>query len=69
MSLSRRDFLKTTAAASAAAAVGITVPQEAQAAAAQAESGWRWDKAACRFCMGQGRLSLLWYRLWYHACN
>jgi nitrate reductase NapA len=50
MSLSRRDFLKTTAAASAAAAVGITVPQEAQAAAAQAESGWRWDKAACRFC-------------------
>jgi len=50
MSLSRRDFLKTTAAASAAAAVGITVPQEAKAAAAQAESGWRWDKAACRFC-------------------
>ena len=50
MSLSRRDFLKTTAAASAAAAVGIAVPQEAKAAAAQAESGWRWDKAACRFC-------------------
>ena len=50
MSLSRRDFLKTTAAASAAAAVGITVPQEAKAAAAQAEAGWRWDKAACRFC-------------------
>jgi len=50
MSLSRRDFLKTTAAASAAAAVGITVPQEAKAAAAVAESGWRWDKAACRFC-------------------
>jgi nitrate reductase NapA len=50
MSLSRRDFLKTTAAASAAAAVGIAVPQEARAAAAQAESGWRWDKAACRFC-------------------
>ena len=50
MSLSRRDFLKTTAAASAAVAVGITVPQEAKAAAAQAESGWRWDKAACRFC-------------------
>ncbi len=50
MSLSRRDFLKTTAAASAAAAVGIAVPQEAKAAAAVAESGWRWDKAACRFC-------------------
>lgn len=50
MSLSRRDFLKTTAAASAAACVGITVPQEAKAAAKQAEAGWRWDKAACRFC-------------------
>jgi len=50
MSLSRRDFLKTTAAASAAAAVGITVPQEAEAAAKQAQAGWRWDKAACRFC-------------------
>jgi nitrate reductase NapA len=50
MSLSRRDFLKTTAAASAAACVGITVPQEVQAAAKQAEAGWRWDKAACRFC-------------------
>ncbi len=50
MSLSRRDFLKTTAAASAAAAVGITVPQEAKAAAAQAEAGWRWDKSVCRFC-------------------
>ena len=50
MSLSRRDFLKTTAAASAAACVGITVPQEAEAAAKQAEAGWRWDKAACRFC-------------------
>jgi nitrate reductase NapA len=50
MSLSRRDFLKITAAASAAAAVGITVPQSAKAAAAQAESGWRWDKSVCRFC-------------------
>lgn len=50
MSLSRRDFLKTTAAASAAAAVGITVPQSAKAAAAQAESGWKWEKSVCRFC-------------------
>jgi len=50
MSLSRRDFLKTSAAASAAAAVGIAVPQEVQAAANQAESGWRWDKSVCRFC-------------------
>ena len=50
MSLSRRDFLKTTAAASAAACVGIAVPQEAQAAAKIAQAEWRWDKAACRFC-------------------
>jgi len=50
MSLSRRDFLKTSAAASAAAAVGISVPAELQAAGAQAEANWRWDKAVCRFC-------------------
>ena len=50
MSLSRRDFLKSTAAASAAAAVGISVPSEVKAAAEQAEAGWRWDKAVCRFC-------------------
>ncbi len=50
MSLSRRDFLKNSAAVAAAGAVGIAVPQEAQAAAAKAESTWRWDKAACRFC-------------------
>jgi len=30
--------------------VGITVPAEVQAAAAKGEEGWRWDKAACRFC-------------------
>ena len=50
MSLNRRDFLKNSAAVAAAGAVGITVPQEAEAAAKQAESKWRWDKAACRFC-------------------
>ena len=50
MSVSRRDFLKSSAAVAAAGAVGISVPQEAQAAAAKAESDWRWDKAACRFC-------------------
>ena len=50
MSLSRRDFLKTTAAASAAAAVGISVPAELKAAGEQAEAGWRWDKSVCRFC-------------------
>jgi len=50
MSLSRRNFLKTSAAVAAASAVGITVPQEAKAAAKAGEEGWRWDKAPCRFC-------------------
>ncbi len=50
MALSRRDFLKSSAAASAAAAVGMSVPASMQAASNEAQSGWRWDKAACRFC-------------------
>jgi nitrate reductase NapA len=50
MALSRRDFLKSSAAASAAAAVGMSVPSSLSAAATSAEAGWRWDKAACRFC-------------------
>jgi len=50
MGINRREFLKSSAAVAAAGAVGITVPQEVQAAAEQGESGWRWDKAPCRFC-------------------
>jgi len=50
MALSRRDFLKSSAAASAAAAVGMSVPASMQAASNEAQDGWRWDKAACRFC-------------------
>ena len=50
MALSRRDFLKSSAAASAAAAVGMSVPSSLSAASTTAEAGWRWDKAACRFC-------------------
>jgi nitrate reductase NapA len=50
MALSRRDFLKSSAAASAAAAVGMSVPSSMQAASKDAQNGWRWDKAACRFC-------------------
>ncbi len=50
MSLSRRDFLKSTVAASAAAAVGMSIPKDLQAASDAAQKGWRWDKAACRFC-------------------
>ena len=50
MSLTRRDFLKSSAAASAAAAMGMSIPSDVQAAATSAEASWRWDKAACRFC-------------------
>ncbi|MFQ5527533.1 MAG: nitrate reductase catalytic subunit NapA [Thermoanaerobaculia bacterium] len=42
---SRRDFMKASVAAAAASVVGIPVP-----AWARADSGWRWDKGACRFC-------------------
>ena len=50
MALSRRDFLKSSAAASAASAIGMAVPSSLEAAAQKAEGGWRWDKAVCRFC-------------------
>ena len=50
MSVSRRDFLKSAAAASAASAVGMVVPANLAAGQKEAEAGWRWDKAACRFC-------------------
>jgi nitrate reductase NapA len=50
MAMERRDFLKSAAAASAASAIGMAVPSAAQAKADAAESDWRWDKAACRFC-------------------
>ncbi len=50
MSLSRREFMKTTAAVAAATAIGMTVPEELLAIAQQSESGWKWDKAVCRFC-------------------
>jgi nitrate reductase NapA len=50
MALSRRDFLKSSAAASAAAAVGMSVPSSLEASRNEAQKDWRWDKAACRFC-------------------
>ncbi|MFA5353027.1 MAG: molybdopterin-dependent oxidoreductase, partial [Thermodesulfovibrionales bacterium] len=50
MSLSRREFLKTTAAVAAATAIGMTVSDEQLAVAKETEKGWRWDKAVCRFC-------------------
>ncbi len=50
MTLTRRDFIKTTAAASAATAIGMKIPADAFAAKDKAEAGWRWDKSVCRFC-------------------
>ncbi|MDO8281534.1 MAG: nitrate reductase catalytic subunit NapA [Thermodesulfovibrionia bacterium] len=50
MKVTRRDFLKTTAAVSAATAIGIAVPAELKAIAKETEAGWRWDKSVCRFC-------------------
>ena len=48
--LSRRDFLKASAAATTAATVGMSVSQSTQAAAKEAEKDWQWDKSVCRFC-------------------
>lgn len=50
MKVSRREFLKTTAAVSAATALGMQVPDELMAVARETEAGWRWDKSVCRFC-------------------
>jgi nitrate reductase NapA len=50
MSLSRREFIKTTAAVAAATAVGMSVPEDILAVAEKAEIGWKWDKSVCRFC-------------------
>ncbi|NOY52279.1 MAG: nitrate reductase catalytic subunit NapA [Deltaproteobacteria bacterium] len=50
MLLSRRNFIKAAAAAAAAGTVGMNLPRNIQAAARTAETGWRWDKAVCRFC-------------------
>jgi nitrate reductase NapA len=41
MSMERRDFLKSAAAASAASAIGMAVPTAAQAKADAAQSDWR----------------------------
>jgi nitrate reductase NapA len=50
MDLTRREFIKTSAAAATATAAGIQLPAAALAAASEAESGVQWDKAVCRFC-------------------
>ncbi len=50
MDQTRRDFLKTSLAASSAMAVGMPISSEAQARAGAGEQGWQWDKSVCRFC-------------------
>ena len=49
MELTRRDFLKASAAAAAFAAAGAPVlaPRIAEAAD---DKGIKWDKAPCRYC-------------------
>lgn len=48
MKLSRRNFIKTNAAAATAAAAGISLPGVSGVLAS--EDRIRWDKAPCRFC-------------------
>lgn len=50
MDVTRREFLKTSAAAATATAAGITVPAAALAKSKEAEAGVQWDKGVCRFC-------------------
>jgi nitrate reductase NapA len=52
MSMTRRDFIKTSAIAATAGAAGVTIPgvNEALAQAGAAADGVRWDKGVCRYC-------------------
>jgi nitrate reductase NapA len=50
MLVSRRKFLKTTAAVSAATALGMRIPGDLKAIAQETQASWRWDKSVCRFC-------------------
>ena len=50
MKVSRRDFLKTTAAVSAATALGMAVPDDLKAVAKKTEAGWKWEQT-----VGNGR--------------
>jgi nitrate reductase NapA len=52
MSQTRRDFIKTTIAASVATGIGISVPKSVLAKASELEkqADWKWDKSVCRFC-------------------
>jgi nitrate reductase NapA len=50
MDVTRRTFLKTSAATATATAAGITVPAVALAEAKKADADVQWDKGVCRFC-------------------
>jgi len=51
MKVSRREFVKRTAAAATAAAAGIALPAEGQNLVTDAErTKLKWSKAPCRFC-------------------
>src|SRR5476649_1694272 len=53
MSLTRRSFIKQTAAATAASAAGMALPALATGVdrmAAAADTEVKWSKAPCRFC-------------------
>jgi len=49
MNITRRNFIKTQAAAAAAAAAGITLPATVANSQLMADD-IRWDKGVCRFC-------------------
>ncbi len=50
MAVTRRTFIKTTAATAAATAVNISLPGSVSASLNAEDNRIRWDKAACRFC-------------------
>jgi nitrate reductase NapA len=50
MEQTRREFLKTSVAASAAVTVGVSISPTALAASKENEADWQWDKSVCRFC-------------------
>ena len=49
-SLSRRELLKSSIAATTAAAAGLPVAATALAQGAAVEANWKWDKGVCRMC-------------------
>ena len=51
MKITRRQFVRQSAAAAAAAAAGIALPAGAQSAVFDAQlTRMKWSKAPCRFC-------------------